>query len=595
ERLLAAGDAGEYRSTSLYYLGLINLERGLQLAGEAAQAKAEERIEDARMASTNARDAFERAQGYFEEVVAAADPTVEPLKAALLLGIAQLASEGDETSRDEVFDLALRAENTLRRYVNEVEFGKRDRFGWFYLGVAQYRLADEYDRQQLYNEHARSLREASASLAKALELTEADVAAGRLEESSLDAFRTVVRYYEALLAIQGRDNSRARILLREVQEKDQTALGDNARRVLEAIEEVEAATPTPLSIPVPGPIGPIEIDGRVRIGNWFDTNVILLGDDTQLPLGFPRDFDYQYGVSAEVNIQRYISKGELPGIGESLSIGIGGETSHVWNASIGQFDINRYIGRAYVNWQPAPDWFLGFQFEHSFTQLGHKPFISSNRLSPVISRMWRANPEREVGRTDFYYTYDARDYRENLRDFRLNRDGEYQAIGLQHTFFINKAKELPWMQSWLETHQDVATIFGEQWLSAYIGYVMREERTIGTEFDLNGNSLIWGIETPLPWRLMFGVSGEFTWSDYSGVSVFDFRRNEREDFLQVYRFGLTHTLVARGEFEKLHTLEVKLRGGIELSFQNSNIWDRLGEDIYEYDRAVYGLELEVSF
>ena len=597
KRLLETEGDGEFRSTSLYYLGLIGLERGLQLAGEAALAKTEERVEDERMLSQNARDAFEFAQGYFEEVVAATDPTVEPLKAALLLGIAQLASERepDAKSEAEVFDLALRAENTLRRYVSEVEYGRTDRFGYFYLGVAQYRLADEYQKQGLPTEQTRSLREASDSLTKALEITKADVAAGRLEESDLDSFRTIVRYYEALLALWGKDNNRARVLLTEIRDQDQTALGDNARKVLTTLEEVEAASPTPMSVPVPAPIGPLEIDGRITVGNWFDSNVILLGKDTQLPLGYPRDFDYQYGVSAQINVQRYFSQGELPFIGESLSLGVGGETGHVWNASIGQFDINRYIGRAFINWQPAKDWFLGFQYEHSFTQLGHKPFISSNRVSPVFSRLWRSGPEREIGRTDLYYTYDARNYRENVRDFRLNRDGEYQAVGFQHTFFISKAKELPWMQSWLETHEDVATIFGEEWLSAYVGYVMREERTVGSEFDLNGHSIIWGVETPLPWRLAFGVDGEFTWSDYAAPSIFDYRRNERSDFLQVYRFGLTHTFVARGEIEKWRTLQVKLRGGIELSFQNSNIWDRLGQDIYEYDRAVYGLELEVSF
>ena len=59
--------------------------------------------------------------------------------------------------------------------------------------------------------------------------------------------------------------------------------------------------------------------------------------------------------------------------------------------------------------------------------------------------------------------------------------------------------------------------------------------------------------------------------------------------------GFVYTIVARGENPTLRTLNVRLRTGVEMSFQNSNIWDRLGEDIYEYNRTVYGMRLEVDF
>jgi hypothetical protein len=96
-------------------------------------------------------------------------------------------------------------------------------------------------------------------------------------------------------------------------------------------------------------------------------------------------------------------------------------------------------------------------------------------------------------------------------------------------------------------------------------------------------------------RLAFELNSEFTWGNYSSPSIFDYERKRRSDFLQRYDMGFVYTIVARGENPTLRTLNVRLRTGVEMSFQNSNIWDRLGEDIYEYNRTVYGMRLEVDF
>jgi hypothetical protein len=449
-------------------------------------------------------------------------------------------------------------------------------------------------------EYAQSLTDARQELDRAQALAVADRDAGRLTPDAFESFKTVVTYYDALLAILERDNANARRWFTEVTERAAgTDLAQNAQTIINKLNEVEIANPQPIRLPVPPPIGPWEVDGRLRIGNGFDSNAILLGQETQLPRGYRSKEGYWFGLSTDLNISRYIARTEAPWVGESLTVGVGGSVGNVWQPAIPQFDVNRYAGRAYVNWQPVRDFYLGFQYEYSYTMLGHEPFISSQRVTPVISKAWRGTTgeyaDIEVGRTDLYYSHDDRDYLDLLTNRGFNRDGTYQALGLRHTFNLLQAKTLPYMLDYFATHEHERQVFGDQWLSLYLGYEYRAESTVGTEFSLSGNSMIWGLRVPLPYRFAFELDSEFAWSGYTGPSLLDYNRKERADFMQRYDFGITYAIIARGEYAAMRTLDVKLRGGVELTFQDSNIWDRLGEDVYSYNRAIYGVQLEVGF
>ena len=604
EGLLQEYPQAESRITCQYYLGLIALERGLANSAAAQAAAAQQATELAAQEAAKAREQFEKAQGHFGQVVPVADPTAEMINAALLLGIAQLASDfpgAEEGAPEAALKLAQRAEETLRRYVSETEPGAQDRYGYFYLAVAQYRLAEVYrDQPGRGRDYAESLTAARQDLDRSLALAVADRDAGRLTPDAFESFKTVVTYYDALLAILERDNASARRAFTEVTERAAgTDLAQNAQTIINKLNEVEMANPQPIRVPIPAPVGPWEVDGRIRIGNGFDSNVILLGKDTQLPRGFGTKEGYSFGLSADLNVSRYIHRTEAPWVGESLTIGMGGSVGNVWQPAIAEFDVNRYAGRAYVNWQPVRDFYLGFQYEYSYTLLGHEPFISSQRVTPVISKAWRGtagdHADIEVGRTDLYYTHDDRNYLDLLTNRGFNRDGTYQALGLRHTFNLLQAKELPYLTQYFATHEHERQVFGDQWLSLYLGCEYRAESTVGTEFSLGGNSMIWGLRVPLPYRLAFELDSEFAWSGYTGPSLLDYNRKERADFMQRYDFGITYAIIARGEYAAMRTLDVKLRGGVELTFQDSNIWDRLGEDVYSYNRAIYGVRLEVGF
>jgi len=538
-----------------------------------------------------------------QRVTRLADPTVAPVEAALLLGIAQLAAEVPAEA-GIVAELALRAQGTLQRYVEDVDVGKNDRYGYFYLGVAHYRLGDQYAKSEKYLQASEQLDAAEEALKTAQMLAEVDRKRGEttpqapraLDEEGFWQFERVVSYYRGLIALQRQQNREARRLLEYVREHDRSALRENAAGILEKLDEMEAEYPLPFSFA--SPLGRLDFEAEISIGGAYDTNVILLGKDTALPLGIGQKHDFRLGTEAAFSISRYISKTEAP-VGESLSIGLGGRTAHAWHPRIDEFDVNAYAGQAFAQWQPFSDFYLGLQYEYSYTQLGHDPFISSNNLTPVVSKIWRRRTAEgsgvgaELGRTDVWYNYDYRNYLERIGDPRFNRDGKYQAVGIRHTFNFMRASEL-W-PSYYAARERERRLFGRRWLNMSLGYVYRDERTRGSEFDLAGHSILAGVELPLPYRLAFEFESVLTWEDYASPSVFDYRRNERSDFVQRYDFGLTRTFVARGEDSRLPTLEIRLRAGVALTFQNSNIWDRLSQDIYEYDRAIYGVQLSINF
>lgn len=571
-----------------YYLGLAYLRLGLKLSGEWTRA-AETGDASAVELSELARRQFEQAAERLERVSNIADRTLIPIEAALDLGIAHLA-KGDPAGKANQRAIALRAAETLEQYVRS-EHGKNDRVGHFFLAVAYYRLNYYADNRGWV------LREGKREIQKARELLQADRRAGRVNEEEANLFEVRSFYYLGLLNLAQDNKSAAINNLLEV--RGRAVSGDlmdvNAERLIDAIRKKQGGSQKPITFETP--LGEIRFEGELAMGYFYDSNIILLGEDTALPRGIVQKHDHRFGLQAGFDVSRLLTSEDDGILGKNLLIGMGFTTSNFWQPSIQEFDQNSFQGRAYANWEFVDDLFLGLEYSHTYTKLGTDPFIGSNRLTPVISKYWRADKDQDPwGRTDLYYIYDLRDYFERLTLNAFDRDGKYQAVGVTQAFNIARAGDL-WPDYYQTDAAGNSKDFGDgrRFMVARLGYLFRDESTRGTEFDLIGNTISAMIEVPLPWRLTVDALAEMTWDHYLRRSAFDFDGKNRSDFIQHYDFGITRTFVDRGENEHLPTLRVRMRAGIELTFQDSNIWDRLGQDVYSYDRAIYSVRLMINF
>lgn len=575
---------------SLYYLSLIYLDRGVRLANQAPE---------------QARELFVQARENLERVAREGNEDIIPVTVALDLGISQLAGQDAEERESQRMARAgaERAAQTLEDYVQTAE-GQSDPYGHFFLGVGRFRLA--YFARKANRPAGSLIDRAESAFDRAIELSRSAQKQGEMSGEAVERMEIRVAYYEGLLLMLRRQYDDAKTRLGDVAEADPRGqLGVNAAGLVDFIEENQPRGVAPITLP--SPIGPLRFEGRVEMGYTYDSNLILLGEDTRLPLGIPHKWDHEGNTFASFDVTRVFTRDEGFGGGESLLIGVGGSTFHTWHPSVREFDINQYAGRAYVNWEPFgpgsifSDVFLGLEYDYTYTQLGHDPFISSNRITPVITKRWREAGSGgalgdERARTDVYYSFDYRNYLDILNEFRFDRDGKYHMVGVTQSFNLWQADELwPGYYTIGDGGQRRDGEDGDRWMEVWLGYRFRDERTQGTEFDMHSSTLTAGMVVPLPYRLSFDFIGEFSWDDYTEPSLLDYRRNPREDFVQRYSFGLTRTLVGRGENASMPTLDVRLRAEIDLTFQDSNVWDRLSQDVYSYDRAVYGLRLIVRF
>ncbi len=618
-------DQDPQNAACLYYLGLIYLSDGLVATGEANQALSEakdaattaekatkagdqaganaakQQVADANDRAAKSADEatrhFNDARQCLQAVASQADPTLVPVQAMLDLGIAQLASENyvapgtgaGETaeqkkrrvqSEKEQRELAQAARRTLNEYIQQGP-GKNEYLGYFFLMVANYRL-------YMLTRDPNYLQECSDRLHDATEL------AAKQELTAED--RGPIRYYEGLVSLAQGNWDRARTALESAATEagPGSVIESNAKELIEEDipkAQTRAQGPATLAWPNP-PFGPLRFEGYLGIGNYYDTNAILLGKHTDLPRDVRQKYGYAFGLEAGFDISRLFTQGI---IGESLLVGIGGQTWNVWQPRIAPFDQNIYGGRAYVNWEPWRTIYLGVQYDYTYMMLGHEPYISSNRITPVIEKRWMLPNEtgevEERARTTFYYTYDDRDYFDKLTDYRFERDGNYHLLGFTQSFNVFKAN---WL--WADYYQGGRDgRDGDRWMRFWLGYRHRSERTVGNEFDLTGDSMPFGLEVPLPWRLALDFSSEFAWDHYQHPSLLDFDRKPRNETIQFYSVGITRTLIDRGECASMRTLQVKLRGGADFTIQDANIWDRRHEEVYSYDRAIYGLKLMVNF
>ena len=442
----------------------------------------------------------------------------ELVEARLDLGIAQLGQASREAA----------AADSLQLYVAS-DLGQFDAYGHFFLAVAQY-------RQKRYEE-------AITTLTRTEQLDE--------------TLTPYTNFYRGLVHTRMHRPDEARNLFAEVTRlAPGSALAQRAETLSHQVDQ-----------PAGGVFG-----GTLRIGADFDSNVVLLGDNTSLPPDLSSKEDFRFGVETDFSFSFSLPPETLE-VGESLTIGLGGTTYTSWHAGIDEFDVQTYGGRVFINYEPVPDLFLGVQYDYDYNLVGRAPFLSRNRITPIVKWIeWRDGTADRPGSprtwTTAFYAFEDRDYFDPISDARLDRDGSYHTVGVLQG--INLVR--PWPDD-------------PRWLAARLGFRYHRARTQGDDFDLNANILSAGLDVPLPWNLTFDLAAEWAWEDYSRPSSIDRQRRERDDFVQRYLFGLTKQINAN----------LSIRAEVNLIFDDSNVLDPRRQAPFSYDRAIWGFSVIYSF
>ncbi len=347
----------------------------------------------------------------------------------------------------------------------------------------------------------------------------------------------------------------------------------------------------------------------LEFGARYDTNVVLLGERTDLPRGVTDESDFGFTLNAFVDYT--LNLGAIDPELSKWTLGFRARISQLWNDSIGEFDEQTYGGSMAVQYEVAPytvetgPVYFQLQYDFALTLLGRERFLESASLTPRV-RFYFDDRRKDV---DFYVRYDIRSYYEKLFDKRFNRDGVYVAVGLSHSHRwkdMTPVYEDLGIPAWGHSMDDALAQddfdYPSRYLTPFIGVEYSWDATDGEEFDLKSMALTFGANVPLPYGIALNSQFNYTWDDYShGGSLVDFNRRRRRDFTQRYILALSRTFVLkegapvnRSTLDFDHTL-MTLRAHASWTLDNSNVVDRFGQAIFEYDRAMYGISVAFSF
>jgi len=369
---------------------------------------------------------------------------------------------------------------------------------------------------------------------------------------------------------------------------------DLVRRQREVITELREAPPA----------APQRNDLSLSLyaGARRDTNVVLLGERTDLPrdISQERDFGFTAGASLDYTYD----------ITERLTLGLQARTSQLWNVEVHEFDQQTYGGSVALQREALREVdefgpvYLVLQYDFDYTLLGRSEFLRSHALTPSVRMYWA----KQRAQTDVFFTYEVRDYSEPLFDRRFNRDGTYLTVGVSQRVKMMEMTaaytDLGWEPWGLPGDEGLAQEdpdYPLRYMTPYVAASYSQDATAGDEFDRRAAALLLGVEMPLPWGLEFDASALFEWERYPQGSLIDFHRRGRRDLVQEYGLALSRTFVLRaGNRANRYTpafdrLLMTVRAHAMWTQDDSNVVDRIGQALFEYDRAVYGLSVAFTF
>ncbi|GMU82695.1 MAG: hypothetical protein AMXMBFR47_25660 [Planctomycetota bacterium] len=341
------------------------------------------------------------------------------------------------------------------------------------------------------------------------------------------------------------------------------------------------------------------------IGYVYDSNVILLGRDTATPIGKDRKRDSRVpglihiGYTADLDA---IAPNDP--LLRRFQIFVEGRTSATWNARIHDFNEQMYGATVNVRYEllgpgaveNLDGAYLNWRYDYDYVLLGNDGFLRLNRLRPSLDMVAFDG----LFQPSLHFTFEDRNYLEELTDERFDRDGNYISSGFDLRFDLGRwvdADRLWGRDAWgvAAPHKDDAGAWRRP-MEVNAGLDFTSNSTQGDEFDYSSAILTAGVRFPLPFGMDFFYTALFEWQDYWQNSRIDRNRNVREDFIQEHGFRLERRFFLTNypkDYENARPLQLErlvmtVFGDIRFTIDDSNVRDRLGQSVFEYNRVWYG-------
>ena len=359
----------------------------------------------------------------------------------------------------------------------------------------------------------------------------------------------------------------------------------------------------------------------LQAGVAYDTNVILLGQQTARPRGLGRKHDVRFESALALGYT--LDLGKVNADLDRWTVGILGRTSANWHGSIEQYNLDDYGGSVALQYRLLDSWQAGghaqgplyasVQYDFDYFVLGNDGFLGVNRVSPQLTLY--TMDQRAI--TGLAFHYEDRDYHVSLPSRKFDRGGNYYAVDLSQSLDVVDMTRLynhlgiePWglkgdpvdpEQLSADNLTQDSTGY-QRWLKPYAGFEYGMDSTKGSEFDAHRYMMTAGMIVPLPYGVELDFNSQWEWQDYyHRGSLVDYHRRGRNDFIQRYQVGLDRSFVlVPGVRTNRNTVKVDrlvMTLGLDAVFvdDDSNVQDRLGEAVFSYDRAIWGINVAFRF
>lgn len=342
------------------------------------------------------------------------------------------------------------------------------------------------------------------------------------------------------------------------------------------------------------------IDVHLHVGRSVDREVLLPGRSRPENENRDHSTDGLFRLNAAVDLTWEVLKDNYretdePGW-DRLELGTSFYTRNRYYNDVEKADFNENRGSVFLNWLPEPasphhpGLLLGLEYSYIASRSNNGSMFRTHRFMPSLTAIWdwepfgEGYPREALDQTRLYATFDLRDDREDLPREELDRDGDTFSVGIEHHGFPWKASELFYLAPYFDSMPGRLCAYQDEYLNYSVYGRIARDRTAGDEFEGVRYMVGAGVEVPLWWSLVGDANLQFTWREFENPS--DFGPDTKDD-RQEQAMGAGGGISWR--IADMDTMTARMRVGAGYYMNDSNF------NLYEYDRSMYTIELEIGF